>query len=115
MPAIATSTATFTVRPFVKVVPVGTDDAAELIERVATALDGDPRAIAPAVGYDYTLQRLDAIFQVEVEHVDAGDPRSEAVTLTLDIFDCALRTAGFPPCRTDGWSIVDGDDPDLLP
>lgn len=111
MPAIATSTDTFTVQPFATVPVDG--DAADLLERVGAALDNDPRALGPAVAYDYERQRVDAIFQLQDEaHV--GLDRELAAAGAYEIFDVALATAGIT-ARTSGLSIVEGDDPDLLP
>jgi hypothetical protein len=97
----------FSARPFANV-PVD-NDAADLLDAVMTELERDPRAIAPVVGYDYDLQRIDAIFQVDVDHglTDAADVASSA-------FDRALNAAEAPVSLV-GVSVVEGIDPDQLP
>jgi hypothetical protein len=102
-----TAITVFTACPFAT---VNLDDEADgaTLEALATALDGDPRALGPAYGYDVAPRQLSAIFQVEAPN------REDATDLALRIFDDGLRQVG-AGLITDGWSVVEGGDPDLLP
>ena len=124
MHAIATRTDTYTVQPFAKIPVDG--DAGDLLDRILSALERDPRALGPVVGYDYERQRVDAIFQVQDE-VGVGLDAVLAAVGACAIFDDALKHAGLTEgaewisrtigadVRTIGVSIVEGDDPDQLP
>ena len=119
MPAIATRTDTFTVQPFATFPVDG--DAAALLNAIGEALEQDARAHGPVVAYDYDRHRVDAIFQVElpVEYDGVGAlPLRWTIThaseFARSIFDRALLAAGIP-AHTAGISVVEGDDPDLLP
>lgn len=101
----------FTVRTAANVPVEG--DAADLLDGVLSALERDPRAIAPVCGYDYDRQEVDAIFQVQ-DDASVGLDRELAAAGAYEIFDEALTAAGFD-AHTSALSIVEGDDADLLP
>jgi hypothetical protein len=107
-----TETTTFTVCPFADI-DLDHETDGSTIDALLTALERDPRAIAPAVGYDHVTHRVDAIFQVQ-DDVTTGLDRQLASAGAFEIFDAALAAAGLD-VRTVGLSIVEGDDPDLLP
>lgn len=99
----------FSVQPFATVPVDG--DAADLLDRVADALESDPRAIGAVVGYDYDSHRVGAIFQVDVGSLDGPDA---ATRIAVATFDKALTRAGIDT-RCAGCAVVEGDDPDQLP
>jgi hypothetical protein len=87
-------------------------DAGPLLDRVLGALEQDERAIAPVCGYDYDTGRVECTFQVELDERPAGLP--SATEEARRIFESALHIAG-AYVATSAISIVEGDDPDLLP
>lgn len=112
MPTLMSTRAVeFSCRP-AATVPVD-GDAADLLDAVLDALEDDPRAIAPAVGYDYDTGQLSATFQIEIFPVPTPGI-AEATAAASDILDDALAAAGVT-ARTSGAAVVEGDDPDQLP
>lgn len=96
--------------------PLQLDGHADAMDRILDALEADPRALGPVVGYDDDTGRVGAIFQVEVAEYDGDRPdtRTAAARLAGEVFDAALAAAGLEQ-RTRGLAIVEGDDPDQLP
>jgi hypothetical protein len=93
------------------------DGHAAAMDKILTALEADPRAIGPVVGFDDGTLRVDALFQVSTGDADVRiEPATaaDAAKLAIEIFDAALVAAGLEQ-RTTGLTIVEGDDPDLLP
>lgn len=111
MPTVMTE---FTVRPFAAVTVA--DDAADLLNAIGGALDEDPRALGPVVGYDYETGRVAATFQVDLvqERDVLGSNLTSATDEARRAFDRALEFAGVD-ARTAGVAVVEGDDPELLP
>lgn len=103
---------TFTVRTAANIPVDG--DAADLLDGVLSALELDPRAIAPVCGYDYDRQEIDAIFQVQ-DDASVGLDRDLAASAAAQIFDRALIEGAGVAKKTFDLAIVEGDDPDLLP
>jgi hypothetical protein len=103
---------TFTVAPFATI-DLGHDDDGDALSSLLSALQDEPRAIAPVVAYDTERKRVDAIFQVEDDE-PTGLDRQLAAAGAYEIFDAALAHAGLDT-HTEGLAIVEGDDPDLLP
>lgn len=100
----------YSVRPFATVPVDG--DAADLLNAVGDALQADPRALGPVVGYDYERHQVDAIFQVDVT-----DERGlvGATAIARGTFNKALYRAGYGHDRTTAVTVVEGADPDQLP
>jgi hypothetical protein len=108
-----TSTETFTVRAFAAIEVA--ESAADLIDRILSAIEEDPRALAPVVDYDYDKQQVSALFQIEVESSAFAFRRAQAATHdAISLFDAAIARCGIDAVL-GGLSIVEGDDPDLLP
>jgi hypothetical protein len=109
---MATTTATYSVRPWARIDLDRETDGATL-DALLTALERDDRALGPVAGYDVDEHTLDAIFQVVV-HEGLLNSLDSATIMARHVFDDALKASGLE-AHTSGISIVEGDDPDQLP
>jgi hypothetical protein len=85
-----------------------------VLDVILTALEHDPRVIAPVCGYDASNRRLEALFQVEVDEVEPDFAMMFGTLKATAAFDRALGALAAGDLRTTGLSIVQGG-PELLP
>ena len=103
--ATAASTLEFSVHPWTTL--DSDTDAEAVLDSVLDALEADPHALGPALGYDDVTRCVSATFQVEAPNL------ATAAVVATETFDAALANA--TDRRTTGLSVVEGGDPERLP